>query len=908
MGADHPAARRPWLTRRLVAAAVALLFAGGFALLAHEAAQRELLPGDQLVYDVVQGWRTPALDGSMRAMSALGSGAVLIPLNVAAAVFLWLRRYRAPLLVPALTLGSVGTELLIKWLVHRPRPKAFGYGFPSGHVMGAVVFFGLVLYLLWRGRHGDAIACIAIGVGVLVISGIGLSRVYVNAHWPSDVVGGAAAGVAFLMLSILRLGPRLCAREAETGLPPLAAAFLPRARAERLLATAVVAFALFDAGVRILTTNDDARFPVLAQDILAGGSWLVPSLNGVPYVTKPPLLAWAIVASSWPVGHVTQIAAVIPSVLAGLLTVFVVYRLGCELWNPTTGRYAAAIAATTQGLFVHARLPLPDMLLTAFAALSFWALHRLRHRPARLTWLAFYGAVAGGVWTKGPAGLIPLVVAVGLALARRRVEPIGWLRPLPGLLVLGVLLVPWVLVASIHASGAMQQTVAVDYLRWYLPQAPSIMTLVTPLQHLASVTFPWVWLVPFALYDGWRCRRDRGAERDGLVLLLVWLAVTFALVAFSHQQRLRYYVPLVPPVALLLGWWLATTVVQRRAVTVWPLRWTAALGGTVVAIAVAWSVAEGRLLRQAWASLPASTLQTIIVVVACPTVVAAMEIGLRSQRVARALPVAALAAGMLVATLYHAEVTQLNANTDYPGLVRRIESMRASSEPVVTLGVPVLPLAFYLGEHVVELPPETRTLPRGAIIVAEEARLGEHDERVTVETRMGVGRHDMVVARVTGGPTETAAGPRLERARSRAAHGTARARHIAFEALCVIVALAATVARAAARRLGARTRVVHIAEAVMILAIASFPANVYVFVGGVVVAAGFSYLRERRPAFVDRSHDMVGLLLLLAVPLDILDDVLRGEPVKADPLWLIAAAVGTVLITWARVRSRSRAT
>jgi len=177
-----------------------------------------------------------------------------------------------------------------------------------------------------------------------------------------------------------------------------------------------------------------------------------------------------------------------------------------------------------------------------------------------------------------------------------------------------------------------------------------------------------------------------------------------------------------------------------------------------------------------------------------------------------------------------------------------------------------------------------------------------------VETRMGVGRYDMVVARVTGGPTETAAGPRLERARSRAAHGTARARHIAFEALCVIVALAATVARAAARRLGARTRVVHVAEAVMILAIASFPANVYVFAGGVVVAAGFSYLRERRPAFVDRSHDMVGLLLLLAVPLDILDDVLRGEPVKADPLWLIAAAVGTVLITWARVRSRSRAT
>jgi 4-amino-4-deoxy-L-arabinose transferase-like glycosyltransferase/membrane-associated phospholipid phosphatase len=903
MGADRSTGRSARLTGRLAAVLVALLFAGGFALLAHGAAGRDLLPGDQLIHDIVQNWRTPALDGPMHAMSTLGSGHLLIPLNIAAALVLWLRRYRYPLLVPALTLACAASEGVLKVLINRPRPKAFGYGFPSGHVMGAIVFFGLVVYLLWRARHGDAVARIAAGVGIVGIAAVGLSRVYVNAHWPSDIAGGAAAGLAFLILAIVRLGPQLEARDPEPGLPPLAAALLPRARAGWLLAGAVVALALFDVGFRTFTTNDEARFPVIAQYLLAGGNWLVPWLNGVPYVNKPPLMAWAIVAISWPYGHVTELTAVVPSVLAGLVTVFAVHRLGSELWNQTTGRYAAVIAATMQGLFFYARVPMPDMMLTAFISLAFWALHRLRRRPGRFTWLAFYGAVAAGFWTKGPAGLMPLAVALGWVLARRRVEPIGWLRLGRGLLTVGVLATPWVLVASALESSALQRTVAVDYLGWYLPQRPSIMTLLTPLRHLASVTFPWVWLLPFALYDAWRCRRGRGAERDAVVLVGVWLITIFALVAVSNQQRLRYYAPLVAPASLLLGWWLASTVVQRRTVSFWPLRWTAALAGTAVAIAVAWSIAQGRL-GDAWASLPASTLQTFLVVAAGLTLVAAMEIGLRTQRLARSFPLAAVAAGVLIATLYHAAAIQLNRNADYRGLVRSIEHARVASEPVVALGVPVLPLAFYLDERIVELPEDTRTLPRAAVIVAEASLVQQLAQTMRVESRAGVGRHDIVVGRLTGG---SEALPGVEQARARGPRGSARWQHVAFEAMCVIVALAATIARTAARRGGGRTRVVFASEAVMILALASFPANAYVFAGGVAIAAVWGFVRWWRPAFVDRLqlNDNVGLLLVLALPLDVLDDVLRGESPKADPVWLIAAGVGAIVITWARMRSRT---
>ena len=57
--------------------------------------------------------------------------------------------------------------------------------------MVSIVFFGLVVYLLWQARGGDAVAWLAAAVGVVAICAIGVSRIYLNAHWLSDVVAGA---------------------------------------------------------------------------------------------------------------------------------------------------------------------------------------------------------------------------------------------------------------------------------------------------------------------------------------------------------------------------------------------------------------------------------------------------------------------------------------------------------------------------------------------------------------------------------------------------------------------------------------------------------------------------------------------------------------------------------------------
>jgi len=112
-----------------------LIFVG----LADEAHEREIFDIDHAVQDSVQAWRQPAARGAHAHAVDMGSGKVLVPLNLGVATMLWLRRYRDALLVPITGVTGVTIEGLAKWIVDRPRPKNVGYGFPSGHVLGVVV-------------------------------------------------------------------------------------------------------------------------------------------------------------------------------------------------------------------------------------------------------------------------------------------------------------------------------------------------------------------------------------------------------------------------------------------------------------------------------------------------------------------------------------------------------------------------------------------------------------------------------------------------------------------------------------------------------------------------------------------------------------------------------------------------
>jgi undecaprenyl-diphosphatase len=210
---------------RLMAGALGLLTA--YLLLALSAVHQQLVPLDRGVRAWVQPFRSGWLDVSMQTVSLLGEPAGLIPLILIASAALWRASRRWALLLPALMAGTGVLQLVGKWAADRPRPNAAPWGFPSGHVLSLAVFFGVVAFLLVTlsapRRRGRITACFACGLALGLVAA---SRVYLDVHWLSDVVGGFALGTAYLLIAlraVQALPRRGAARPAAAPLEPIAA-------------------------------------------------------------------------------------------------------------------------------------------------------------------------------------------------------------------------------------------------------------------------------------------------------------------------------------------------------------------------------------------------------------------------------------------------------------------------------------------------------------------------------------------------------------------------------------------------------------------------------------------------------------------------------------------------------------
>jgi len=158
---------------------------------------------------IVRYFASVALDQVMIIISLLGSGLSYIIILVAA-IFL-LGRYRRWLEIGALTIclsGGAALNLLLKHLFQRARPDMFrmvqesGYSFPSGHAMASVYFFGMAAFLIMRTVPTWRWRLVVATLAVFLIIAIGISRIYLGVHYPSDVVAGYAAGSMWLAFCI----------------------------------------------------------------------------------------------------------------------------------------------------------------------------------------------------------------------------------------------------------------------------------------------------------------------------------------------------------------------------------------------------------------------------------------------------------------------------------------------------------------------------------------------------------------------------------------------------------------------------------------------------------------------------------------------------------------------------------
>lgn len=189
---------------------ISLLSAIGFGIVALLVSDQKINQFDSVITSLVQGREAPALTNIMRFFTFIGGGIPVVVLTIIVLFFLYqvLHHRRELILFASVVVGSALLNETLKVIFHRARPtlhrivNANGFSFPSGHSMAAFSLYGILAYLLWRHISTPVGRGLLIIISITMITAIGVSRIYLGVHYPSDVLGGFLASGSWLTVSI----------------------------------------------------------------------------------------------------------------------------------------------------------------------------------------------------------------------------------------------------------------------------------------------------------------------------------------------------------------------------------------------------------------------------------------------------------------------------------------------------------------------------------------------------------------------------------------------------------------------------------------------------------------------------------------------------------------------------------
>ena len=320
-----------------------------------------------------------------------------------------------------------------------------------------------------------------------------------------------------------------------------------------LLLAAVLALG-FDLGGYPLFDPDEGRNAEVAREMAQTNDYLLPHLDGLPYLDKP-VVYFAAAAAVMEVLGPTETAARLPAYLFTLATFVVVIRFVRRRWGRDAAWLAAVALATMPLVLAYARTTIFDSALafcTTLAILAFWD-----ERP-----LLAWAAIGLGAITKGPVAiLVPLITLIPYALITGR--SLRKLFPLAGLAVFGAVALPWFIAVSVRipefphyvfVRETFERVTTTRFHRtapfwYYLPIVP-------------VAAFPWI--VPaLARWRSWRwawLARRVNPQAQETILLACWVLGPLLFFTLNQSKLPQYVLPLMPPFALA-----AARVLTRQA-------------------------------------------------------------------------------------------------------------------------------------------------------------------------------------------------------------------------------------------------------------------------------------------------------------------------------------------------------
>jgi 4-amino-4-deoxy-L-arabinose transferase-like glycosyltransferase len=359
--------------------------------------------------------------------------------------------------------------------------------------------------------------------------------------------------------------------------------------AAALAVVAAAPFFLLGLGAAPFDDPGEGMHAEIARELLRSGPTLPLTLNGVPYLDKPPLL-YALLAGAFSVAGPCEAPARAVSAAAALVTIAATAWLGARLLGGRSGLVAGLALSTSLGFFVYGRYVRPETLLLATLAVGFaLALSGLveSSRWRVIAGLAVFGLAA---LAKDPLAALGPPLAIGLALALGgRARPLDRWLPWPGVILGLVLAFGWWAMAEYSTRGFAWYTVVDNHIlnvarARHFPDEDIPLGAGEFLAVAALGIVPWIVPAMASIVRLARRRAWREPEELPWVALVLWAAGVLGLTALSPFRLPHYGLPAYPALALLAarGW----NEVGSRSLA---LLHAALFGALAVAATLAWT-------------------------------------------------------------------------------------------------------------------------------------------------------------------------------------------------------------------------------------------------------------------------------------------------------------------------------
>jgi 4-amino-4-deoxy-L-arabinose transferase-like glycosyltransferase len=312
---------------------------------------------------------------------------------------------------------------------------------------------------------------------------------------------------------------------------------------------------------RPLFNPDEGRYAEIPREMLSGGDWVIPHLNGLDYIEKPPLQYWA---TAWMYRWfgVSEFSARVYTALTALGTIALVGLIGTRLGGKDTGWRAAAVASGMFMMVALGQLMTLDMSLTFYMTASLAGfLFAQQAAETSLKWMLMaWGAAALAVLTKGlVAAAIPSTVLVIYSLCARDFSPWRRLHLAWGLPLFLAIAVPWHWLAALRLSDFLQFFFVHEHFARYLTP---IAERQEPWWFFGFVfligTVPWTLPALRVVVSGWRGLGAAGTIRaagafNPALFLWIWVIFVCAFFSLSDSKLMPYILPAMPALAVLIA-------------------------------------------------------------------------------------------------------------------------------------------------------------------------------------------------------------------------------------------------------------------------------------------------------------------------------------------------------------------